>query len=345
MSNLQGRQVDANGTGIPNAATASMVPGTKWSQPLFSCASAVKASIKRVQFRVDGGSALENLVVESIQSLPSAVPLWGVENTGRTIHELDPLWGVVADQEILRPGLSTLRRSHLYLPAGFSSLWGFVGLSVSDAVAGATAPLSAFSAIYYAPSDLAGNTNLDKPNYSAGTSWSLYTKWLELCADASSINMIPNLIWTDIMANFVVGTKNILSSTGARSAQYPARRHVEVTAYRWKYAVVALLFAVSYLVIAIILVILYATKRCDIATLRFLLNQSSAGRSMTTERYSGSSSADIGDNKEWAQVRGDEMVLLGKADVRRRVRNEKTSKPAAQSEEVEAANTHVDRDS
>ena len=47
-----------------------------------------------------------------------------------------------------------------------------------------------------------------------------------------------------------------------------------------------------------------------------MLDQTAAGRAMTTERFKVSDKADLASTKEWVKSRGDEVVLAGKADVR-----------------------------
>ena len=303
-----------NGT-FASVETANLIPGSKVSHALYSCVSAVKASVKVVRFRLNGEASLDNLIVDSVE--PSTYdPLWAVEDTGWVITEIDPLWGIISDMFADRPGLSVLRRSHLYLPssASPSESWTSSLDEVSDAVAGASGPGRVFMNIY----DALGMYPLfkeDQPDYTGQSSWPMYSKWYELCQDASTVSQIPNLIWTDLMANYVVGTKNILSQTGKDSAEYPAQRRIEINTYQWRYASAAIFFAAIYLVLILAVVILYTTGRCNLAMLRFMLDQSAAGRSMTTERFEGSSEADFARNKQWALDRGDEILLLGKLDV------------------------------
>lgn len=58
-------------------------PGTAWSMPLYSCASAARASIKNVSFKYNGTAGLQSLKVVDIKPKTYAKddekPLWAVE--------------------------------------------------------------------------------------------------------------------------------------------------------------------------------------------------------------------------------------------------------------------------
>lgn len=75
--------------------------GSKWSMKLFTCASAVKASIKTVSFNYNGTeSSLANLVVTDIEeksySDENDMPLWGVENTGNAYLETEIRYAILS---------------------------------------------------------------------------------------------------------------------------------------------------------------------------------------------------------------------------------------------------------
>ena len=62
-----GSEVDASGNLIVGPTSNRLDPLTNWSQPLYSCASALKASVKLVSFQINGTASNSNLVVNSIE--------------------------------------------------------------------------------------------------------------------------------------------------------------------------------------------------------------------------------------------------------------------------------------
>jgi hypothetical protein len=109
---------------------SSLIPdnGSKWSKPVYSCASAVKATIKTVSFTYNGTQdLLTNLAIPDVQdknySSESDMPIWGVENTGNSYENgvINLIWGLVSPVYENHPNVSTVQQSSLYLP-GFSFL-------------------------------------------------------------------------------------------------------------------------------------------------------------------------------------------------------------------------------
>ena len=96
--------------------------GGKWSQRLYSCASAVKATIKTVNFHLNGTQGLKSLSVTSVEAKvfpdDTSKPLWGVENTGNRykISQLPMIWGLVSSAYENNENVSTVRQESLYLP-------------------------------------------------------------------------------------------------------------------------------------------------------------------------------------------------------------------------------------
>jgi hypothetical protein len=102
--------------------------GSRWSQPLYSCATTAKATIKTVSFSFNGTDQnLNNLNITNIQNKvypdENSRPLWGVENTGNgyTLNQMNLIWGIVSPQYENNPNVSTVRQESLYLP-GWCSL-------------------------------------------------------------------------------------------------------------------------------------------------------------------------------------------------------------------------------
>lgn len=321
-----GKMVDSAGKQLPDDQYR-MDPGTNWSQPLYACVSSIKASIKRVSFQLNGTASIPNLAITNVQSKEydsDSMPIWGMENTGRRIDDMSALWGLVSEESSRLPGLSVVRKPEFYLPASPSSLYS--AMQAQDAVAGANVPLAPLGLIF-----TTGGTS-DSPDYSGGTNWLLYTKWQELSARAESASKIVDLIWTDLVANALVSSKSVLSGRAATNNSTPAVRRRDVPeqsmlvpavrysasiGYDWNYAIPALVFLAMYIGLFALSLLMFCTRGLDLGILRFVLNQTSPGRAITTERYQASSDVDFARTSVWARVRGDEIVRVGKHDAQR----------------------------
>lgn len=106
-------------------------PGKWYVQPLYSCASATKATIKTVDFRYNAtqetGHTLKALTV--LNMAPKSykdkafMPLWGVETADYDLSGMSQYWGIIDPRQEYAVNLSTVRSPHLYLPgySGFLS--------------------------------------------------------------------------------------------------------------------------------------------------------------------------------------------------------------------------------
>lgn len=191
---------------------------------------------------------------------------------------------------------------------------GSFGLFKPDAIAGAKLPISVLQNVYIPGWVLGDSTIGISPDYSGENSFAMLEEWTRLSSNASTAGRIIDLMWTDMMANAIVGTKSTLPNANAESVLRSAVQYRPTVAYDWRYAMLAICFAALYLVILLASVALYLLKRANISGLRFMLNQTAAGRSMTTERFQGKDAIDFARNKDWAGVRGDEMLIVSKED-------------------------------
>ena len=106
-------------------------PDTWWRQPVYTCATTAKASIKETVFRFNvteqSGNTLKALSVVSVNektySDNQSMPLWGVESPpGWNLSDIGQLWGLVSSEMEHSVNLSTIRAPHLYLP-GFGGFF------------------------------------------------------------------------------------------------------------------------------------------------------------------------------------------------------------------------------
>lgn len=290
-------------------------PGTNWSSPLFVCASSVSASVKTVSLRINGTALLSNLVVANITSKvypnEASKPLWAVEDTGLEIRDVAPSWGIVADGYENAPGLWTRRADKLYLPAGAGSQ---AYLNNDHGDAGAIAAEIALSHTYSDASVRSTVTGM--PDYSGYTNYPMFLKWGRLSRSAATAPQIINLIWTDIMANYVMGTRSHLSrgrvgTPDAESANVSVVTFKRRIRYDLRYAIPALVFLVVYLISLASSVLLLVSRRSGFGLLRRLLNQTAVGRAVTMDRNPDKLPHDV-KTKIWIQEMGDEDIGIRK---------------------------------
>lgn len=106
-------------------------PESWWTQPVYSCATTSKASIKETVFRHNvtevSGNTLKALSVVSVNEKiypdNQSMPLWGVESPpGWNLSDISQLWGLISPDMENSANLSTIRAPHLYLP-GFGGFF------------------------------------------------------------------------------------------------------------------------------------------------------------------------------------------------------------------------------
>ncbi|KAG0634520.1 hypothetical protein HOY80DRAFT_1098245 [Tuber brumale] len=278
---------------------------SNWTIPIYTCATAIKASVKVVTFTMNGTHRLENLRVGKIvpknYSGISVKPVWAVEKTGMMIRDIEPFWGIVDPKYKNDPHLWTIQGEHLWLPSGGS---GFYGLSPSSSPALLTVPSSALGEL---------DTLRD---YSGERNPSLLTKWRKLSAAESSAALILNLIWTDVVANNLVGTKGVPSAYGApegdekhSTGMLSVKTYSERITYDFLFAIpafVILAMWVASLVIAFQMLIL---SRVSLAVVRELINQTGTGRYVTNFLYP-ETCAESASTKDWVSVAGNKKIGL-----------------------------------
>lgn len=295
-------------------------PGTKYSAPLFSCSTSVRAFIMNVTFFINGTSALENLQVRSATPQTYAsnetTPLWAVENTGgMNISDVQPIWGLVGDEYEHDPRLWTIRRDYMYLPAG-SSTMGLGSLVTSDSL-GCGGPINTLDILYNGMEP----SIRELPDFSGETSLPLKQKWQKLSqtygppltlivplkANANmfclsrkeGIATMIALIWTDVTANYVTSTRSQLNADFSSVSTYVQREaqnirstspvqvlsYNQVIQYHVPYAIVAIVFLALYLVVLLAALSMCITQKSSLHLLKSLLNQTSVGRAVVSERY------------------------------------------------------------
>ncbi|KAG0634519.1 hypothetical protein HOY80DRAFT_1098240 [Tuber brumale] len=277
--------------------------GSNWTIPIYTCATAIKASVKVVTFTMNGTHRLENLhvgkVVPRNYSDISVMPVWAVENTGMEIWNVEPFWGIVDPKYKNDPHLWTIQREHLWLPSGGR---GSYQLSSSSSLALLTVPSGALSTIHIAH------------GYSGERNFPLLAKWRKLTATQSSAALIINLIWTDIVANNLVGTKSVPSAYSApegdekhSAGMLSVKTYSKRITYDFLFAIPAfVILAIWVASLSAALQMLIASK-VSLAVVRELINQTGTGRYVSNFLYP-ETCAEGASTKDWVSVAGKKKI-------------------------------------
>lgn len=297
-------------------------PGTDWTIPLYSCASASKASIKTVSFRYNGTDGLKSLDILDIKPKTYASenekPLWAVENLKMRLDDVNPVWGFTVPEHENHPNISTTRHEYLYLPGLAPTLFA-APTQPKQSLAGVDFYSTIMGYTYTMDSSDAGNT-YGVPDYTGRTNLALYKKWQNYSQDATTAAKIIDLIWTDISANAVVGTKSQLPSEVLQglakrdgpqtTVNVPITVYVRKVRFHMQYGIPAfLVLAIAGLLLVTGLGFMII-GRSSPSKMRRFLDQTSTGRLLTTFLYTND--CPPGASKEnWTRLVGLKTVHLG----------------------------------
>lgn len=288
--------------------------GSRWSAPLYSCASIIKVGIKTVTFRSDGrvDAGLSALNVTSIvpkhYASPSDFPVWGVENSQLPLRDVSPLWGLVSPSYASHPLIKTLRQPSIYLSgySGNTDTGGFNGVAMGSNIPGTQFPMGAMRAMTENEID----PTFVVADYTGSTSLSMLQRWRNYSATPQTAHVIPNLIWTDLATSAVAGSRGVL---GHRNEQPEEAVRILVSPIKLqvKYRMV---FAVPALFLALVVILLTGAGLVaawrGITRVRVALQQASTGRLLTSVLDPGSSNMGM-KTKEWREVNGRKEIDLG----------------------------------
>ena len=311
----------------------SLNPGTNWTIPLYGCATANKALIKTVNFSYNGSAGLKDLRVEGIldkvYEQKQDRPLWAVEHReDLVLTEVKPLWGLVSPEFAGDPGITTIQREFLWLPeTATDASFGWI----QDNIAASQFHGQALTATFNIGGDDTAflDTALTKTNdYSGQNNIALFFKWNKLTQSATSASNILNLVWTDLAANAVVGTRacgwsarpgaiqqNHAYLSPGNIVQVPVilwERHLR---YHVVYAIPAIIAAILVLIVTATALTLLLLRRSGLAKLRWYLNHTSPGRVLTLLLYPDESQPQAL-TSAWLNGVGRKMVDLKHPDPR-----------------------------
>jgi len=132
--------------------------------------------------------------------------------------------------------------------------------------------------------DSAGSVTGPATDYTGRANLALYAKWQKLSNSSATAGKMIDLIWTDMAASAVVGTKGVLGGRKKSYGQaqvfvYPIRNQIR---YRWAFAIPAFIVLLLCLIIAAFAVIIFILHRHNFSKLRKHLHQTAPGRILTS---------------------------------------------------------------
>lgn len=272
--------------------------GSNWKQQLYTCASTMKASVKTVEFVYNGTSGLSNLTVSRVMDKEYAdntqLPLWGVEKVDQaknlSIADIDLLWGFLGrnqEASTLPDSITTVKSKEFFLPAAYQ---GTIMGEFTHNMAATNAFTAAWNSVYELAAWIAGTNINGVPSYSGEAQYALFLKWLALSRSPDGASRILNLIWTDLVASTVVGTKtgfekpttsNANTTAGTTLGQRSVRKHrIKVVYSNFLFAIPAFLSGALWVLLVLFALIALVSRRMSFRTLKDYMNQTSLGRAV-----------------------------------------------------------------
>ncbi|KAI9157995.1 hypothetical protein HJFPF1_05980 [Paramyrothecium foliicola] len=286
--------------------------GSEWSSPLYTCASSVKATIKRVQFFHNGTNTnLENLVVQEIKDKQyeseADMPLWGVEDWFYKLDDYNPVWGLVnAAYEGFR-NVTTVRSSSFYMLGAAMSSGGFVSDALLMNLPAGIAPLAALSTVMSS-----GSSTSDRYDLVGANKLSTWLRWQNISGSAETIPNVIKLMWTDLAASAMVGGKGVLGAGNAQPDQAVTMRvrpTIRKVKYRYRFGIPAFLVGLFVFMCSLFAFGSLVFGQSSVGIVSQRLKQTSVGRALTTAFYPEASSFGMTPN-EWVAVHGSKKLDL-----------------------------------
>ncbi|KAM3579781.1 hypothetical protein VKS41_007862 [Umbelopsis sp. WA50703] len=267
---------------------------TIFEQPIYSCATAIRATIQRVNFTttqpINNNTGFTTLKL-SRQNTNASIA-WAVEKTGMNVSEVNPYWGPVDTQYVNDPDLFVEHGEFMYLPSGASDYARSGGYYDSFDSQGSSIPGQIFPALKNIWS------NGESLDFAGQDDYKLNKLWQNLTATSQTASRVVNLIWTNLMANNAIGFGYLPTASVAPRAQS--------VDYNLIYAIPAFVTLALWFPIFVIALVLLASKRVTPQMLRNAFNQTSVGRTVVNMIIPTSDS--MADTKSWAKNDGMRMI-------------------------------------
>lgn len=284
-----------------------------WSSPLHSCATAVRATVKTVTFSYNStaDSLFDGLTITAIGNKEYAsekdMPLWGFEESGLTTLGVGATWGLITPEYASHDNVSSVRAPHLYLPGYVAYLAPTLNLGMDDNYPASDFPSRVMNSVLSLNTDwafdLVGRANI-----------AIFTRWQHLSAKPETASDIIKLLWTDLAASAVVGTKGILGpindGDSGDVADIRIRPIEHSITFNYLYGIPAFIVALCLTLIFTVMFFSVCFGKVTLAKLRLRLQQLSTGRIFTTFLYPDTSNLTMR-SQEWAKGNGDTTVTVG----------------------------------
>nr|CEG04360.1 unnamed protein product [Fusarium clavum] len=293
--------------------------GSKWSSPLYSCASAVKATVKTVTFFHNGTSdSIERLsikeVKEKVYKNEDDMPLWGVEDSSLGLAQFKPIWGLVDPAFKDLRNVSTLRAPSLYmLGSARENLFDTSGFNPGFSemnIPGSIVPISALATI-------TNSRDSSEPiiDFTAQRSMSLWLKWKKFSSSEDSMSMVFKLLWNDLAASALVGSKGVLGTRNEepdQAAQVNLIPTVRKIKYHWAFGIPAFIVVLVIGLIFLGVTAMAMAGKSSLDHLRHRLKQVAVGRLLTSVFHTDSSSL-IMPPSAWSKENGNKQIDMAGA--------------------------------
>ncbi|KAG2186749.1 hypothetical protein INT44_002975 [Umbelopsis vinacea] len=238
-----------------------MTTGSTWSQPIYACASAVRAKMQQIEFTTPNPlydwSQLSSLSLTR-QDIDQPVT-WAVERTGMNASVVQPYWGPVDEAYLNDPFLYSEQATSMYIPRSQMNLYG-QGVAVVN---------YAWSILYDGVIDSASLGM----NYFDTTKPTLNKLWKEH-GSVQGASYVINSMWTDLVANGILGNSTS-STTAAVAVEQPS------VGFTWIYGIPALIAVCLWAPLFLFALIILLTPGNGISTIRRVLEQTALGNVVT----------------------------------------------------------------
>ncbi|KJZ68673.1 hypothetical protein HIM_11929 [Hirsutella minnesotensis 3608] len=223
-----------------------------------------------------------------------------------------PLWGIIAPPFAERQNLSTVRKESLYLPGMATSAMSKPVSTVQN-LPGVEFYTGALACAYNIGPNTLAFLDGTISDYSGRSNIAMYAKWQEFSHTEKTTSKILNLIWTDLAASAVMGTKGVLGpgkdGTTLESVRIPVRPIVRQIKCGYLFAIPSFVGAVLWFLISIATLISGVMGGSDFATMRRQLRRTSTGRILTAILYPQEPNLKT-KTKDWVHAVGTKYIDL-----------------------------------
>jgi hypothetical protein len=217
-------------------------------------------SVQTVTFSSNSSTDVQGLQISRDESGLNV--LWATEKTNLNISDIDLFWGRVDDQYENHPSLWTTRSNRFYAPAGSASIFPAFGPGNAE-----PAHAEAWGVAYHVGSGLDSSQD-----YSGQSDYALRVKLQNLVeADPLRGNaQIRNLVFTDVMANNIIGTQS--------NGTLLVAEHLKTISYDFRYAIPGFLLLAIWTPSFLLAAFFFLTRTVTFGHMKQVFNHTSVGR-------------------------------------------------------------------